>query len=209
MLAWFSKIPTSTVVILSANYYNTINDTMIELIVGNNTNLSNGFAIFILGTSFIRFSEAKHNAVVNGLTATATLIIRVTAIVFLFFSLADLQQAAAYYIAVVGIKGAEWLTFLVYPIIYGLLPQGLWIRRLRRSKAFCIVLALLILFAPYFMWAVLLIQSLYDYSIPAIRTLLPGYTLLYNWAQGLLIFLVILGIVHFIKIQTGKLRKTR
>jgi molybdopterin-containing oxidoreductase family membrane subunit len=144
------------------------------------------------------------------LTDTSTLIARLAAGVYLLIWLTNLFVSfqtggeEEHYAIVTRLTGPYWFGYWIYPVSFGLFPQLLWMKKIRKIKAMRMVTAFLFLFALYVEKIIILITSLHRDYVPSGWTMLPDYFVIYDWFVSLIIFLVTLTIVHFIKLKFVK-----
>lgn len=164
-----------------------------------------GFSLFILATSFVRFRDEKRNEFLINLTDSAIMIIRFAGIIFLVTWFANLyehyQSEEEYYAMMSRMTGPYWLGYWIYPFSYGIFPQLLWVKKIKRIKAIRILTALLLLFAIYVERLVIWITSFHRDYVPSSWTTLPKYLIVYDWALHIITFALILGAVHFVKVK--------
>jgi hypothetical protein len=167
-----------------------------------------GFGIFVFATSFINVKTDKGNALITNLTDSASIIISWAAIGYLLIWVIGLytifQSEDEYYSLRTRLTGPYWFGYWIYPACFGLFPQLLWWKKIREVKAIRIVTAFLFLFALYIEKIVILITSFHRDYIPSGWTMLPGYFVIYDWFASIIIFSLVVGAAHFMKLKFKK-----
>jgi len=121
------------------------------------TYVFHAFAIFIIISSPANF-KGNHKNIWDRITNIMTLILRVCSLGFLvvwFMKLPDQMPR---------LTGPYWSVYFIIAITFGALPQLLWIRKVRESKAARVVLACLFEIVLNFEKMVIIITSFHrDY----------------------------------------------
>jgi hypothetical protein len=162
-----------------------------------------GFAIFIFATSYIPRDDVRWSELGVSLTNLATLIVRLAAVAYVLMWLKslypDLTSESSRQVLMTRISGRGWFGYWIYPIGYGIFPQLLWLKKIRREKVMRIVVAVLLLLVIYIERIVILITSMHrDYGDNELTTLF-GVSVLLEWFVGMLVFVVILGAAYGIR----------
>jgi hypothetical protein len=163
-----------------------------------------GFGIFILATSFLHFKKQERNELIASLTDSAIIMIRLATIAYLAIWLADLYkryQSEEYYLMMSRLTGPYWFGYWIYPLCYGVFPQLLWIKPVKRIKAIRVITAFLFLFVLYIEKIVILVTLLHRDYVPSSWTMLPPYYVLYDWFVNLIIFGFVLSLTHFVRLK--------
>lgn len=171
--------------------------------------LFNGFAIFILTTSFIL--NSKWRVQLTRLSETASLVLRWTAIVYLaefawhwielFW---NIFEPASYYRIEIG---EPILLFWLFPILFGLSPQLFWIRKIRASKAARLAMAILLLF-PVFWEKVILILTNLHRDFVSFDTEMAMGSLALELVYSTAIFSLGLALVVWLRTRSGSLSRS-
>jgi molybdopterin-containing oxidoreductase family membrane subunit len=163
--------------------------------------LLNGFAIFVLATSFVRWKNSERKILIDSLTDSASVITSAAATGYLLtwlWSLYDGLHSEEMHDALMArIAGPYWYGYWIYPFCYGLIPQLLWGKRMRQLKTLRLIIAFLLLFVHYLERMIIMITSLHRDYIPFSRTMFPGSAIVEEWLTGIVIFSLVLGLVHF------------
>lgn len=160
-----------------------------------------GFGIFILATSFVSFNDGKRNELIINLTDSSIIIIRFAAIGYLIIWLTYYQSEGGYYSIMNRLTGPYWLAYCIYPICYGILPQLLWMERIRSVKTVRIIISCLFLFVIYIEKLIIVVTSLHRDYVPSSWAMFPSYFILYDWFMDLLVFTLVLTCIHFVKVK--------
>jgi hypothetical protein len=83
-------------------------------------------------------------------------------------------------------------------------PQLLWVKKIRKTKAMRILTAFLLLFALYIEKNIISITSLHRDYVPSGWTIIPDYFIIYDWIVSVIIFSVILGFAHLMRLKRVK-----
>jgi|GEM_PF-6694346 len=167
-----------------------------------------GFSLSIIITSFLRL---KKKDLLIELTDSATIVASITALFFLFAWSLNLytvfQNEEEYHSLISRMTGRYWFGYWMYPIAYGVIPQLLWFKFVRRSKWSRIVIALLLLFVLYFEVLVIAITSIHRDYVPlnfsSDSTVFSWVIRLVLWrVESIFMFLVVLAMVHFVRTRT-------
>jgi molybdopterin-containing oxidoreductase family membrane subunit len=165
-----------------------------------------GFALFTLSVTYARFKNNALDELLEKLKGSAILINCVAAIAYTIIWIADFftrfHVQEEYYSLLIRLTGPYWYGYWIYPITYGIVPHLLWVRKIRNLKAVHVVVALLFLFALYIEKIIIIVTSLHRDYVPASWSMLPGYSLIYDWLISLIIFAIVLTVVHFVRIRT-------
>jgi hypothetical protein len=99
--------------------------------------------------------------------------------------------------------GPYWFGYWIFLICNGILPQVLWIDKLKELKAIRIIVALFILFTFHIEKAIILITSFHRDYVPSSWTMTPSYAqallVLYDALVNAAAFVIVLSGVHFVK----------
>ena len=127
-----------------------------------------GFAVFVLATSFIRISNEKSRSSVATVTEIVCLVTALVAVLFVLEWVVKLYEGykvdEQWQMIVERLTGKYWYGMWTYIFCFGVLPQVLWVRRLRRLRFVRVTIASLLLFPLFIEVFVILVTSFHrDY----------------------------------------------
>jgi hypothetical protein len=167
--------------------------------------ISAGFACFVLLTSAISLGKEKIKEGIRALTHSSLFIICIVASCYLIVWSVELLRSfhleTEYYMMRTRLLGAYWFNYWIDPLVYGVMPQLFWVKRIRNSLVLRISIAFLLLFAVYLAAIIIAVSSLHHDYVPAIARL--DYTIIYDWLPGLVLFGVLLALVHLARMKLG------
>lgn len=156
-----------------------------------------GFGAFILGTSFV-----KRSKLIDDLTVLAVGIVRFAALAYILYWLFEVYTVDPDSSLANRLSGPYWVAYLMYPICCGVIPQLLWVEKLRKHKAVRVIIAIQLLFIVYIERFAIWVASLHSDYLPVSWTMI--YFDAFQLAMGVFIFSFVLGTAYLIKIRLVK-----
>lgn len=167
-----------------------------------------GFGIFVFVTSFASFKSEKSNEMIDNLTESAAIVVRLAAIgyllIWLVYLYENFQSEEEYRSTMNRATGPYWFGYWIYPVCCGVFPQLLWVSKVRRTTAMRFAIASLLLFALGISRFVILVTSFHRDYVPARWTTTTDFFFVYDWFVGAAIFSVALALTYFAKFKLMK-----
>jgi hypothetical protein len=176
-----------------------------------NTSVFEGFAFFVLIALIAMRKPGKTRELFSELMDVAVTIIRINSLVFVplwALTIYESSQNDEQYQSLLNrMMGPYWLAYWMYIFFYGVFPQLLWLKKLKRNKILLAILALLLMFALYVERWVIILTTLHRDYLPGSWLLIPQYLRLDKWALSIFTFAFVLGLVYFVKNQLHEAKR--